>query len=97
MHQPSQPENISTPVPHQKGYAFNVNHVMQADWLQAWVGKHPLLDIGCGYGLNSQVARDQGISVVATEIDKETLKYLSARPENNHIDFQHPWIQVINA
>lgn len=43
-------------------------------WLNSWQGDKPLLDLGCGHGVNTLEALKHGARVVAVDIDHPLLK-----------------------
>ena len=43
-------------------------------WLNSWQGDKPLLDLGCGHGVNTLEALKQGARVVAADIDTPPLE-----------------------
>ncbi|MBO9480861.1 MULTISPECIES: class I SAM-dependent methyltransferase [Gammaproteobacteria] len=64
------------------GFTFH-NPVIYLDrWLGSWKDDKPLLDIGCGHGVNTHAALMHGAQVIATDMDKPDLsKWLKDLPE----------------
>ena len=64
------------------GFTFHNPAVYLDSWLSSWKGNKPLLDLGCGHGVNTHSALLLGAEVVATDMDKpelsEWLNYLPA-------------------
>ena len=61
---------------HIVGVAFLEENPLLDSWIKSWDGTHPLLDIGCGTGLNARAAVDAGATVYATELDQNALSKL---------------------
>lgn len=55
------------------GFTFHNPVIYQDHWLSSWKGDKPLLDIGCGHGVNTHAALMHGAKVVATDMDKPDL------------------------
>ncbi|WP_257284190.1 class I SAM-dependent methyltransferase [Endozoicomonas sp. SESOKO1] len=64
------------------GFTFH-NPVIYLDrWLNSWKDDKPLLDIGCGHGVNTHAALMHGAQVIATDMDKPDLsEWLKDLPE----------------
>ncbi|MGO0308774.1 class I SAM-dependent methyltransferase [Endozoicomonas acroporae] len=64
------------------GFTFH-NPVIYLDrWLSSWKDDKPLLDIGCGHGVNTHAALMHGAQVIATDMDKPDLsKWLKDLPD----------------
>ncbi|WP_419533388.1 class I SAM-dependent methyltransferase [Endozoicomonas sp.] len=55
------------------GFTFH-NPVVYLDrWLSSWKGNKPLLDLGCGHGINTHAALINGADIVATDIKEPDL------------------------
>lgn len=65
------------PLSHQRGYAYHVINPMLDYWLESWYSTHPLLDVGCGSCTNAYQATEAGITVYATESERESVKALT--------------------
>lgn len=48
------------------------------EFVSAYDGRHPGVDVGCGYGLNTFAAIDRGCSMVAADMTEEHLCYVEA-------------------
>ncbi|USE37233.1 class I SAM-dependent methyltransferase [Endozoicomonas sp. SCSIO W0465] len=55
------------------GFTFHNPVIYLDSWLNSWKEDNPLLDIGCGHGVNTREALVHGAQVVATDIDKPNL------------------------
>ena len=52
------------------GFTFGQPVIYLNHWLSSWQGDKPLLDIGCGHGINTLQALEYGASVVATDLEQ---------------------------
>ncbi|WP_252176347.1 class I SAM-dependent methyltransferase [Endozoicomonas sp. 4G] len=55
------------------GFTFHNPVIYLDSWLNSWKGDKPLLDIGCGHGVNTHAALMRGAQVIATDMDKPDL------------------------
>lgn len=64
------------------GFTFHNPVIYLNSWLNSWKEDKPLLDIGCGHGVNTRAALIRGTQVVATDMDKPDLsEWLNDLPE----------------
>ena len=52
-------------------------------WIKGWDRKHPILDIGCGYGINTLAALDLQIETVAVDASKVQVEVVNELVDNN--------------
>ena len=62
------------PTLNHKGFQMSTTSPLFEDWIESYDGKHPLLDVGCAYGINTFAALHQDIPVIALDMDREHLK-----------------------
>ena len=65
------PYNTCVPIPTRNrcGYQMGFSSPHVHTWLESYDGKHPLLDIGCAYGINTLKAVEKCIPIVALDPD----------------------------
>ena len=52
------------------GFTFHSPAVYLEYWLNSWQNNKPLLDIGCGHGINTFQALERGAQVTATDLEQ---------------------------
>lgn len=58
------------------GFDMGVPSYRIEEWVGAYDGDQPLLDIGSGWGTNTMTALAQGCKVVAVDMEEEHLAYI---------------------
>lgn len=60
-----------TPTANRRGFDLGLKSWAWDEWVGAYDGKHPLLDVGCGVGTNTVAALQAGASVVALDMEEK--------------------------
>ncbi|KAK3087122.1 hypothetical protein FSP39_002016 [Pinctada imbricata] len=69
-----------------RGYQMATPSPLLQDWLSSYDGQHPLLDIGCAYGINTYKALELGIPTVSMDLEK---KHLDILLQNMDKEYRH--------
>lgn len=81
------------PTANGKGFQMSTKSPLFQDWIKAYDGKHPILDCGCAYGINSISAAKDGAQVIAVDMAQEHLQVLK---DNVVIEGLEPKIKVLS-
>lgn len=60
-----------TATANRRGFDLGLKSWAWDEWVGAYDGKHPLLDVGCGVGTNTVAALQAGASVVALDMEEK--------------------------
>ena len=58
------------------GFQLSKPSTLCDDCLRSYDGKHPLLDVGCAYGINTFVALTSDIPTIALDMEERHLQIL---------------------
>mmetsp|Transcript_28179 Transcript_28179/g.45284 ORF Transcript_28179/g.45284 Transcript_28179/m.45284 type:complete len:285 (+) Transcript_28179:210-1064(+) len=67
------------------GFQFSCPNVFHDKWVGAFDGEHPVLDIGCAFGINTFPAAEKGIPVIAMDFEREHLKIVKREATNKNV------------
>ena len=64
------------------GFQKGTTSMLIDEWINSYDGIHPLLDIGCAYGINTFKALELGIPTIALDMDSRHLEILQSNVDS---------------